>query len=296
MYSNKITEKQNPNSMDIDQKSIIEIIEIINNEDATVHLAVQKSMSEISEFIQSTVKCLKKGGRLFYIGAGTSGRLGVLDASECPPTYRTNPEMVQGIIAGGFDALIKSIEGAEDDPILGEQIVNDLNIGENDIILGITASGTAPYVLSALNQSKINGAITGLLVCNNSKKLNFIDHLIKVIVGPEVVTGSTRMKAGTATKMVLNMITTATMIKLNKTFGNVMVDLNASNVKLWDRGTRIIMHFTSLNHESALELLKSANGEVKTAIVMQKLNKNFNNAKIILKENEGSLIAIISEK
>jgi len=282
--------------MDIDQKSIHEIIEIINNEDATVHLAVQKSMSEISEFIQSTVKCLKKGGRLFYIGAGTSGRLGVLDASECPPTYRTNPEMVQGIIAGGFDALIKSIEGAEDDPVLGEQIVNDLNIGENDIILGISASGTAPYVLSALNQSKINGAITGLFVCNNSKKLNFIDHLIKVIVGPEVVTGSTRMKAGTATKMVLNMITTATMIKLNKTFGNVMIDLNASNEKLWDRGTRIIMHFTNLNHESALALLKSANGEVKTAIVMQKLNKNFDDAKTILEENDGSLITIISEK
>ncbi|MBC8196446.1 MAG: N-acetylmuramic acid 6-phosphate etherase [Candidatus Marinimicrobia bacterium] len=295
MYSNKITEKQNPNSMDIDQKSIQEIVGIINNEDATVHLAVQKSMSEISEFIQSTVKCLKKGGRLFYIGAGTSGRLGVLDASECPPTYRTNPEMVQGIIAGGFDALIKSIEGAEDDPVLGEQIINDLHIGENDIILGITASGTAPYVLSALKQSKINGAITGLFVCNNSEKLTFIDHLIKVIVGPEVVTGSTRMKAGTATKMVLNMITTTAMIKLNKTFGNVMVDLNASNDKLWDRGTRIIMHFTRLNHESAFELLKSANGEVKTAIVMEKLKLSFEDAKNILVENDGALINIISE-
>jgi len=295
MYSNKITEKQNPNSMDIDQKSIQEIVGIINNEDATVHLAVQKSIFEISDFIHSTVKCLKKGGRLFYIGAGTSGRLGVLDASECPPTYRTNSEMVQGIIAGGFDALINSIEGAEDDPVLGEQIINDLHIGENDIILGITASGTAPYVLSALKQSKINGAITGLFVCNNSEKLTFIDHLIKVIVGPEVVTGSTRMKAGTATKMVLNMITTTAMIKLNKTFGNVMVDLNASNDKLWDRGTRIIMHFTRLNHESALELLKNANGEVKTAIVMEKLKLSFEDAKNRLVDNDGALINIISE-
>jgi N-acetylmuramic acid 6-phosphate etherase len=295
MYSNKITEKQNPNSMDIDQKSIEEIVKIINNDDATIHHAVQKSISEISDFIHSTVECFKKGGRLFYIGAGTSGRLGVLDASECPPTFRTKPDLVQGIIAGGNEALIKSVEGAEDDPVLGKQIVDELNIGQHDIILGISASGTAPYVLSALKQSKMNGAITGLLVCNNSENTDFIDHLIQVIVGPEVITGSTRMKAGTATKMVLNIITTTAMVKLNKTYGNVMVDLNASNDKLWDRGSRIIMHFTHLDYNNAIELLNNANGEVKTALVMEKLKIKFDDAKIILNDNNGTLFDIISE-
>ena len=293
MYSNKITEQQNPNSMDIDQKSISEILEIINNEDAKVHLAVKNSNPQIADFITDVVNCFKKNGRLFYIGAGTSGRLGVLDASECPPTYRTNPQMVQGIIAGGKDALVKSMEGAEDRPIEGEKIIKKINIGKNDIILGVSAAGTAPFVLSALKNSKINGAVTGLLTCNNSEKLDFIDHLIPVIVGPEVVTGSTRMKAGTATKMVLNMITTTAMIKLNKTYGNVMVDLNACNDKLWDRGTRIIMHFTNLDYDQSLTLLKNAKGEVKTALVMEKLKMKLDDAKIILNDKDGALIEIL---
>lgn len=293
MYSNKITEQQNQNSIDIDKQPIGEILTIINNEDAKIHLAIQKSIPEITEFINDTVNCFKAGGRLFYIGAGTSGRLGVLDASECPPTYRTNPEMVQGIIAGGRDALIRSIEGAEDDPIAGREVVEKYEIRENDAILGISASGTAPYVLSALETAKSLNAKTGLIICNNLEKKKYIDHQISILVGPEIVTGSTRMKAGTATKMVLNMISTTAMVKLNKTYGNVMVDLNACNDKLWDRGSRIIMHFTNMNFKNSLALLKIAKGEVKTALIMKKLNMDFEDAKNILNQNDGAISQII---
>ena len=289
MHSNKITEKQNPNSLDIDQKSIIEILGIINSEDAKIHIAVNNAIPEISQFIQDVVYCFNNGGRLFYIGAGTSGRLGVLDASECPPTYRTKPDMIQGIIAGGLDALVHSVEGAEDDTYAGEKIVKKYKIGKNDIILGISAAGTAPIVISALETAKINRAKTGLLICNNIKFPKYVDHLIKILVGPEVITGSTRMKAGTATKMVLNMITTTAMIRLNKTYGNLMVDLNSSNKKLWDRGTRIIMHLTDLKYDEALNLLKSADGEVKIALVMERLKISIEKAKIILNENNQSL-------
>ena len=293
MYSNKITEQQNQNSIDIDKQPIGEILTIINNEDAKIHLDIQKSIPEITEFINDTVNCFKAGGRLFYIGAGTSGRLGVLDASECPPTYRTNPEMVQGIIAGGRDALIRSIEGAEDDPIAGREVVEKYEIRENDAILGISASGTAPYVLSALETAKSLNAKTGLIICNNLEKKKYIDHQISILVGPEIVTGSTRMKAGTATKMVLNMISTTAMVKLNKTYGNVMVDLNACNDKLWDRGSRIIMHFTNMNFKNSLALLKIAKGEVKTALIMKKLNMDFEDAKNILNQNDGAISQII---
>ncbi len=294
MHSNKITEQQNPNTMNIDQKSVVEILETINNEDANIHSAVKKAIPQIEIFVNSVVDTFWKSGRLFYVGAGTSGRLGVLDASECPPTYRTDPNMVQGIIAGGKEALVKSIEGAEDNPEEGKKMIRDMQVSEKDVVLGISAAGTAPYVLGALEEAKFHNAATGLLICNEMEKPKFIDHLIKVIVGPEVVTGSTRMKAGTATKLVLNMITTTAMIKLNKTYGNVMVDLNACNEKLWDRGTRIIMHFTELDYNQSLKLLKSANGEVKTALVMETLKQNYENAKLKLNQNNGSISSIIS--
>tara|TARA_S200000501_G_scaffold376338_1_gene430996 strand:+ start:155 stop:1018 length:864 start_codon:yes stop_codon:yes gene_type:complete len=275
--------------MDLDQKSIYEILEVINNEDAKVHSAVNKVIPEISELIKDVINCFKKGGRLFYIGAGTSGRIGVLDASECPPTYRTNSEMIQGIIAGGLDALIYSIEGAEDNQIDGEYVVKEKKVGQNDIILGISASGTTPYVLAALKAAKTSKAKVGLLIFNNLESPEFIDHFIPIMVGPEVVTGSTRMKAGTATKLVLNMISTTSMIKLNKTYGNIMVDLKACNKKLWDRGARIIMHFTDLKYSDAMDLLKLAKGKVKVALVIQKLNLSFDNAEHILNKNKGSL-------
>ena len=285
----KITEQQNPASADIDEKSILEILNIINNEDGGAAVAVQNSLTDITEFINVLVPRLKSGGKLFYIGSGTSGRLGVLDAAECPPTYRTDPEMVQGIIAGGNDALVRSIEGAEDDPADGAQAVIDYGITKTDTILGITASSSTPFVLGALEKAKEIGAITGLLICNHPPELKYVDHLISIIVGPEVITGSTRMKAGTTTKMALNMITTTTMIKLNKTYGNLMVDLKASNQKLWDRGARIIAHLTELNYADALKLLQSADGEVKTALVMENLGLNISESRETLSDHNGSL-------
>ena len=285
----KITEQQNSASINIDTNSTLEILSIINNEDASVPSSIQKIIPHIEAFIDALVPKIQSGGRLFYVGTGTSGRLGVLDAAECPPTFSTNPDMVQGIIAGGYDALVKSIEGAEDIPADGAVAILNYEINAEDVVLGITASSSTPYVLGALEKAKEIGAMTGLLLCNNPPKLEYVDHIISVIVGPEVITGSTRMKAGTATKMVLNMITSTLMIKLNKTYGNLMVDLKASNDKLWDRGTRIIEHLTDLNYDEALNILKSADGEVKTAVVMEKLKVGVEAARDRLRNHKGSL-------
>ena len=289
MNSDNFTEQQNSASSRIDEQSISEILEIINGEDIGVPLAVQKSLPMIEVFINELVPRFRDGGCLFYVGSGTSGRLGVLDAAECPPTYRTAPEMVQGIIAGGYDALVRSIEGAEDYLEDGAQVVFDHNITANDTVLGITASSSTPFVLGTLEEAKKIGALTGLIICNKLPPLEYVDHMISLIVGPEVITGSTRMKAGTATKLVLNMITTTLMIKLNKTYGNLMVDLKASNKKLWDRGTRIIVHLTGLDYEDSLQLLKSANGEVKTAIIMKKKNCTYEEGVQLLQNVSGSL-------
>ena len=255
MSWDKITEQQNSASANIDENSILEILSIINNEDAEVALAIQNKLSEIEAFIKELIPRVKGGGRLFYVGSGTSGRLGVLDAAECPPTFSTSPTMVKGIIAGGYDALVGSIEGAEDNPTDGAKAIIDYGINSESTVLGITASSTTPFVLGALEKAKEFGAMTGLLLCNNPPKLEYVDHIISIIVGPEVISGSTRMKAGTATKLILNMITTAAMIKLNKTYGNLMVDLKVSNNKLWDRGTRIIQHLTDLSYDDSLKLL-----------------------------------------
>ena len=293
MYSEKITEKQNLSSIDIDEKEILEILEIINKEDQTVAFAVKQSLPMINEFIQNLLFRIKKGGRLFYVGSGTSGRLGVLDAAECPPTYSVEPELIQGIIAGGYDALIHSIEGAEDFSNCGAKEIIKNNIDINDTVLGITASSSAPFVLGALNESKIRKAYTALLTCNDPTELDYVDQIISVIVGPEIITGSTRMKAGTATKLILNMITTTLMIKLNKTYGNIMVDLKASNKKLWDRGARIIQHITSLNYKDSLSLLQTANGEVKIALIMQQKQINYDEAKLLLKKFQGKIKPIL---
>ena len=293
MSWDKITEQQNSASANIDENSTLEILSIINNEDAEVALAIQNKLSEIEAFIKSLIPRVKGGGRLFYVGSGTSGRLGVLDAAECPPTFSTNPTMVKGIIAGGYDALVRSIEGAEDNPTDGAKAIIDYGINSESTVLGITASSTTPFVLGALEKAKEYGAMTGLLLCNNPPKLEYVDHIISIIVGPEVISGSTRMKAGTATKMVLNMITTTLMIKLNKTYGNLMVDLKASNEKLWDRGTRIIQHLTDLSYDDSLKLLQSADGEVKTAIVMEKLKMEAGDTREKLNENKGSLRKVL---
>jgi len=295
MNSDKITEQQNSASSRVDKQSVLDILEIINGEDIGVPLIVQNNLLQIKTFIDALISRFKVGGRLFYVGSGTSGRLGVLDAAECPPTYSTDPEIVQGIIAGGYDALVRSIEGAEDYPEDGAQAISDHNITANDTVLGISASSSTPFVLGALEQTKEIGALTGLIICNNPPHLEYVDHMISLIVGPEVITGSTRMKAGTATKLVLNMITTTLMIKLNKTYGNLMVDLKASNKKLWDRGIRIISHLTGLDYDDSLQLLQSAKGEVKTAIVMNKMNCTYDVGVQLLKNVRGSLTKALGE-
>ncbi len=295
MNSLKITEQQNSNSLNIDKQSVEEILHTINNEDANIANSVKNAIPQISNFVDEVIKSFWNGGRLFYVGAGTSGRLGVLDASECPPTFRTHPQMVQGIIAGGDAALRNSVEGAEDDGDAGINAMENYSVKNQDVVLGISANGNAQFILSALKEAKLRGASTGLFMCNKPKKIDYIDHVISVLVGPEVVTGSTRMKAGTATKMVLNMITTTSMIKLNKTYGNLMVDLTACNKKLWDRGSRIVSQITNLNLEKSMELLKSADGEVKTAIAMWKLQCNKEHAQKELQNVNGSLSQIIDK-
>jgi len=266
----RLTERRNPRTADIDLASPLEIVDLINAEDRTVPDAVASQREPIARAIEQAEATFRRGGRLFYIGAGTSGRLGVLDAAECPPTYGTDPEMVQGIIAGGNKALTRSQEGAEDRIA---NAVDDLKAHElraGDFVIGIAASGTTPYVRRGLEYAREIGATTGLVACSPPppETLAVVDILILPITGPEVVTGSTRMKAGTATKLVLNTITTGAMIRLGKTFGNLMVDLRATNNKLKDRSERILMEVCEVDRPRARELLRDADGIVKTAVVM----------------------------
>jgi N-acetylmuramic acid 6-phosphate etherase len=266
----RVTERRNPRTADIDLASPVEIVDLINAEDATIAAAVRSQREEIARAIEVAEATFRRGGRLFYVGAGTSGRLGVLDASEMPPTYGTDPEMVQGIIAGGHAALTRSQEGAEDRL---ESAVEDLTahgVRAGDFLIGIAASGTTPYVRRALAHARTLGAATALVACSPppDEARRHADIVILPITGPEVVTGSTRMKAGTATKLVLNTITTGAMIRIGKTFGNLMVDMRATNEKLKDRGERIVMEITGLDREGARSILQAAGGTVKTAIVM----------------------------
>jgi N-acetylmuramic acid 6-phosphate etherase len=266
----RLTERRNPRSADIDLASPLEIVDLINAEDQSVPAAVASQRQQIAKAIAKAEKTFRNNGRLFYVGAGTSGRLGVLDASECPPTYGTDPEMVQGIIAGGPAALTRSQEGAEDRI---ESAVEDLTahgVRAGDFVVGIAASGTTPYVRRALAHARSIGAGTALVACSPPPQdaIDVSDIVILPITGPEVVTGSTRMKAGTATKLVLNMITTGAMIRLGKTFGNLMVDLRATNAKLKDRSERILMEVCEVSRDGARRLLDDAGGTVKTAIVM----------------------------
>ncbi len=288
-----ITEQQNPKTLNIDKLSSIEIIELINREDQTVPEAIQKCIPVITGFVSEVICRLDSGNSLFYIGSGTSGRLGILDAVECVPTFSVPADQVRGIIAGGREAMFRSVEGAEDNESDGREAVIISGISGRDIVLGIAASSTTPFVLAALKTAKEIGAFTGLLCCNEIQSPEYVDILIPVIVGPEVIAGSTRMKAGTATKLVLNMITTTTMIKLNKTYGNLMVDLKAWNQKLWDRGTRLVSHLTSLDYEKANVLLKSCDGEVKTSVVAHKLNIDVETARLKIISAKGSLRALI---
>ncbi|MCH8298931.1 MAG: N-acetylmuramic acid 6-phosphate etherase [Candidatus Marinimicrobia bacterium] len=264
------TEQRNPNSMEVDALSVREILELINNEDKLVAEAVNKEIDNIELAVNYVVEALREGGRLIYAGAGTSGRLGILDATEIPPTFSADPNMVQGIIAGGMDALVRSIEGAEDYPDNGKKDIMEKNVTDKDVVFGIATSGRTPYVLGALEKSKELGAKTIFLSCNKVDETGiYADLIISPIVGPEVVTGSTRMKAGTATKLVLNMVTTTAMIKLGKVYGNLMVDLRAVNNKLVDRACRILNTVTGIELDAAKKLLTEAENNLKVAIVMQ---------------------------
>ena len=292
--SKLITEQRNPKTLDIDSKSTSEIVDIINTEDSNVIDAVNKERRNITKAVDLIVASFRGGGRLFYVGAGTSGRLGVLDASECPPTFGTDPELVKGIIAGGNDALTRSIEGAEDRHEDGEQAVREYAVKPEDTVVGIATGGTTPFVHGALVQANSIGATTIFLCCNpDAEPAEKVDVIIRPITGPEVIAGSTRMKAATATKLILNTLTTASMIKMGKVYENLMIDLQVKNVKLKDRAERIIMILTDLDRNSADKLLTKANGNVKTAIVMHKLQTGYEKAMNKLEKHNGFMRKVL---
>jgi N-acetylmuramic acid 6-phosphate etherase len=289
MLDPRETERRNPRTVSIDLASPLEIVDLINAEDRRVPDAVATQREQIARAVELAEATFRGGGRLFYVGAGTSGRLGVLDASECPPTFGTDPEMVQGIIAGGLPALTRSQEGAEDVVKNGALAMDEHGVNAKDLVIGIAASGTTPYVRAALERAISLGARTGLVACSPPPPdlVAKVDVTMLPIVGPEVVTGSTRMKAGTATKLVLNTITTGAMIRLGKTYGNLMVDLRATNNKLIDRSQRIVMEVTDVSREDATKLLERAGKSVKLAIVMQKKGVSREEAEKLLADNGG---------
>jgi N-acetylmuramic acid 6-phosphate etherase len=298
MLDPRETERRNPRTASIDLASSVEIVDLINAEDRRVPEAVATQRVEIARAVDIAEKTFRAGGRLFYVGAGTSGRLGVLDASECPPTFGVPPEMVQGIIAGGLPALTRSQEGAEDIVGDGARVIDEHGVNDKDFVIGIAASGTTPYVRAALERAAKIGAATGIVACSPPPPdlIDKVDVAILPIVGPEVVTGSTRMKAGTATKLVLNTITTGAMIRLGKTYGNLMVDLKATNNKLVDRSQRIVMEVCGVSREDAKELLVRADRSVKTAIVMQKKGISRDDAERLLAENGGVIRRITKDE
>jgi N-acetylmuramic acid 6-phosphate etherase len=285
-----ITEQNNPESVAIDQMDPIQIAMLMNREDLKVVAAVERVLPEIARAIETVTERVQAGGRLIYIGAGTSGRLGVLDASECPPTFNTPPALVVGLIAGGHRALTNAIEGAEDNRQAGEEDLRGVEVDAKDVVCGIATSGRTPYVLGGLAYARSLGAATLGVTCNEVSELTEVsDVLIAPVVGPEILSGSTRLKAGTATKMVLNMISTGTMIRIGKTYGNWMVDLRATNVKLKDRSIRIVSGITGLDRQRAESLLARCDGEVKTAIVSQALGVEKIEAQERLKAAAGRL-------
>ncbi len=288
-----LTELRNERSLNLDACSTIECLTLINDEDATVAGAVRARIGEIAAFTDMAIGALRSGGRLLYLGAGTSGRLGVLDASECPPTFQSDPGQVVGVIAGGNAALRRSSEHLEDDPIGAFAELDALGVGAGDAVLGIAAGGTTAYVLGGVELAKSRGAETGLLTCTPMARPCWCDVLICIETGPEALTGSTRMKAGTATKMALNMISTGAMVGLGKVYSNMMVDLRASNDKLRDRGARIIVELTGVDRDEALALLDAAGGSVKHAVVMRRRGVDRDGAQVLLREADGRLSRVI---
>lgn len=294
----RVTEHRNPRTENIDLASPLEIVDLMIAEDRTVADAVASQREPIARVIAMIETAFRSGGRLRYVGAGTSGRLGVLDASECPPTFGSDPDLVQGIIAGGLPALLRSQEGAEDRPEDGALAIREVGIGPHDVVVGIAASGTTPFVRGALFEARRLGAGTAVIACTpiDDDLARQLDVAIVAITGPEVITGSTRLKAGTATKMILNMLTTGAMIRIGKTYGNLMVDLQATNRKLADRSERILMVVCGVPRDTARALLDAAGGSVKTAIVMQKLDVDAGEAAQRLAAAGGVIRRVVAER
>lgn len=292
-----LTEQRNPRSADIDRMDVADAFDVMSAEDAGIAAAVVQCKPEICRTVELVVAALRRGGRLFYVGAGTSGRLGVLDSAECPPTFLSDPAMVQGIIAGGDDALRRPVEGAEDDVEAARRVIDEREIGADDVVIGIASGGTTPYVHAALDRARQRGAATVFLACVPADQVpDRADVAIRVLTGPEVVTGSTRLKAGTATKMVLNMVTTLSMIRLGKVHGNMMVDVDTqTNAKLVDRAVRIIGAETGLGRDEALDLLRRAGGRAKTAIVMHHRKVDAARAEELLDRHEGMIHRILTQ-
>ena len=292
-----MTEQRNPNSTALGLKTTREIVRIFNEEDRKAVAAVEAEAEAIAQAVEIIVSAFRQGGRLFYIGAGTSGRLGVLDASECPPTFSTDPGMVQGIIAGGDVALRRAVEGEEDKPERGAAAIRERQLTPRDVLIGIASSGRTPYVRGALKEARAIGATTICLCCvTPPDEWNpFVNHFITPIVGPEILTGSTRLKAGTATKLVLNMLTTIAMVKIGKTYDNLMVDVHASNSKLIDRSIRIVQEVTGVNAARAEATLAQADGKAKVAIVMLVKELSATDAIALLEKHDGFLRSVISD-
>ena len=297
MRDPRLTEQRNPESTRVDELDALGIVDLINAEDRMVAAAVGEERQAIAQALELAEAAFRTGGRLIYVGAGTSGRLGVLDAAEMPPTYGTSPDMVQGVIAGGHEAMVRSQEGAEDHPEDGAAAIDDLDVGSSDFVLGIATSGTTPYVHGALTRARELGARTGFVLCTYPSETLLAEHdvVIAPLVGPEVITGSTRMKAGTATKLVLNTITTGAMVRLGKVYGNLMIDLQVTCEKLQDRGERILTEMLELERPAAAALLEDAGGHVKTALVMGRLDLDRDEARRRLDAVEGVVTRLLGD-
>jgi N-acetylmuramic acid 6-phosphate etherase len=285
-----LTEQVNLNSANLDRLSTLDLVDLFNKEDINTLNAIAGARQELADAIDLIAANLRQGGRLFYIGAGTSGRLGVLDAAECPPTFCTPPELVQGILAGGAGALVKSSEGLEDIASDGAQAMVDNHIGEHDVVVGITAGGTTPYVHGAIESAKQRGAKTVFIACVPANQVASIADIdIRLPVGPEIVSGSTRLKSGTVTKMALNILSTGSMVKLGKVYGNRMVDVAVTNTKLLDRALQMIQDLTQLERDAASELLEASGRSVKVALLMHWTKTDRSKAEAILAQNQGQL-------
>ena len=291
-----LTEQANPNSQSLDQLTALELVDLFNTEDQNVVDAIANARLPLAQAVERIAAALSKGGRLFYIGAGTSGRLGVLDAAECPPTFCTPPELVQGILAGGKDALVRSSEGLEDLADDGAQAIADRQISESDVVVGITAGGTTPYVHGALKAAAERKATTIFMACVPAEQVLLdVDVDIRLLVGPEILAGSTRLKAGTVTKLALNILSTGAMVKLGKVYGNRMVDVAVTNTKLYDRACRILQDLADVDRSTAAQLLKNSDNQVKLALLMHWTGVKAEEGRSLLEQCNGHLRQAVSQ-